>query len=172
MSESEFSRPVRIDTLGSAARPITIEADEGERAALARRFGLLGIETLTANAEVSRDGDVILANGSLKAAVVQACVASGKPVPARVDEPFALRFVPQQDQAIEPEIELEEVDLDVVPYDGGAIDLGEAAAQTLALALDPFPRAPDADAVLRGAGVIGEGEAGPFAALKALRDKL
>jgi len=172
MSEPEFARPVRIDTLGGAARPIAIEAEEGERAALARRFGLLAIETLTATAELSRDGDAILATGNLKAAVVQACVASGAPVPARIDEPFALRFVPQADDKAEPEIELEEADLDVVPYEGGAIDLGEAVAQTLALALDPFPRAPDADAVLREAGVIGEDEAGPFSALKALRDKL
>jgi len=172
MSEPEFSRSVRIDTLGGGARPMTIEASESERAALARRFGLIGIETLTATAEVSREGDAILATGTLNAAVAQACVASGKPVPGQIDEPFALRFVPQSDEAAEPEIELEEADLDVVPYESGAIDLGEAVAQTLALALDPFPRAPDADAVLREAGVIGEDEAGPFAALKALRGKL
>lgn len=172
MSDPEFSRPVRIDTLGGAARPIAIEAEESERAALARRFGLLGIETLTATAELSRDGEAILAKGGLKAGVVQACVASGAPVPAQIDEPFVLRFVPQADDVAEPEVELAEADLDVVPYEGGAIDLGEAVAQTLALALDPFPRASDADAVLREAGVIGEEDAGPFAALKALRGKL
>ena len=54
-----------------------------------------------------------------------------------------------------------------------ATDLG-AVAETLALSLDPFPRAPDADAVLRAAGVLSEDEAvtGPFAALKGLKDKL
>ena len=30
----------------------------------------------------------------------------------------------------------------MMPFDGGAIDLGEAAAETMALALDPFPRGP------------------------------
>ena len=56
--------------------------------------------------------------------------------------------------------------------DSGAIDLGEAAAQTLALALDPYPRSPGAAAALKEAGVIGEGEAGPFGGLAALKGKL
>ena len=30
------------------------------------------------------------------------------------------------------------------PFDGDAIDIGEAVAQQLALALDPYPRAPEA----------------------------
>ena len=68
-------------------------------------------------------------------------------------------------------MELAEGELDIVPYEGGAIDLGEAAAQTLVLALDPWPRAPDADVALRAAGVLREGEEGPgnaFAKLKGL----
>ena len=69
-------------------------------------------------------------------------------------------------------MELAEGELDEIDYEGSAVDLGEAAAQTLALALDPFPRSPTADEKLRAAGVIGEEEAGPFAALKALKDKL
>jgi uncharacterized protein YutE (UPF0331/DUF86 family) len=57
-------------------------------------------------------------------------------------------------------------------YTDGAIDLGEAVAQTMALALDPFPRSTNAEAALREAGVISEEEAGPFGALKGLRDQL
>jgi hypothetical protein len=59
--------------------------------------------------------------------------------------------------------------LDIVFHDGAAIDIGEAIAQTLALALDPYPRAPDAEAALKEAGVKSEAEAGPFAALAALK---
>ena len=51
-------------------------------------------------------------------------------------------------------------------------DLGEAVAQSFALLLDPFPRSPNADAVLKAAGVKEEGEVGPFGALAALKDKL
>jgi len=168
----EFSRVFRLDELGTAPRPVAIDADDKERAALASRFGLLSIERLSATAELTRDGDVVIATGNLAAEVVQACVASGDPVPASLAEDFTLRFVPPSGAPDAEEIELEEGDLDEIDYEGGAIDLGEAAAQTLALALDPFPRAPGAEERLRAAGVIGEEEAGPFAALKALKDKL
>jgi len=80
--------------------------------------------------------------------------------------------VPEGAEAVGDEVELSEDDCDTVEFTGSAIDLGEAAAETLVLSLDPFPRAAGADAVLREAGVLEEGEAGPFAALKALKDKL
>ena len=57
-------------------------------------------------------------------------------------------------------------------YDGAAIDVGEAVAETLSLSLDPYPRAPGAEEALEAAGVKSEEEAGPFAALAGLRDKL
>ena len=78
--------------------------------------------------------------------VVQACIASDEPVPARIDEPFILRFVPESTLAQGDEIELSEADCDTLPYDGKVIELGEAVAETLALALDPFPRSPGAEA--------------------------
>jgi uncharacterized metal-binding protein YceD (DUF177 family) len=168
----EFSRTFRLDELGTAPRSVAIEADEAERAGLAKRFGLISVDSLSAKADLTREGDIVLASGSLAAQVVQACVASGDPVPATVAEDFALRFVPDRPDQSADEIELEEGDLDEIEYERGAIDLGEAAAQTLALALDPFPRAPGADERLREAGVIGEEDAGPFAALKALKNKL
>lgn len=171
MTDPEFSRPVRLDTLGDGVRHIAIEANEAERAALARRFGLLGVGRLTAEADLRNAAGGVLASGRLQAAVTQACVASGEPVPATVDETFALKFM-SEGRVTEDEVELEEGDLDIIGFEGGAIDLGEAAAQTLMLALDPFPRAPDADAVLREAGVLDEQDVGPFAALKALKDKL
>ena len=52
-------------------------------------------------------------------------------------------------------------------------EIGEAVAQTLLLALDPYPRSPAAEAALREAGVKSEEEASveasPFAALKGLK---
>ena len=168
----EFSRPVRIDTLGEGDRSIEVEAGFEERGALAARFALLSIEALSAEAVLRRDADVVTAEGRMKARVEQACVATGVPVPAAIDEPFVLRFVPEGVEG--EEIELDAEDFDTIDYSGGAIDLGEAVAETLALALDPFPRSPDADAVLKAAGVLSEDEAvtGPFAALKGLKDKL
>lgn len=169
----EFSRPVRIDTLGEGGRALSIVAEEGERAALAERFGLIALDALSADVMLRREGDLVFAEGRVKASVAQACVASGAPVPAEIEEAFSLRFVPEGQEAAE-EIELDAEDFDTIDYAGGSIDLGEAVAETLALSLDPFPRAPDADEILRAAGVLSEDEVvtGPFAALKGLKDKL
>jgi len=168
----EFSRTFRLDELGGAPRAVSISAGDDERAAVAARFGLIGIERLEATSELAREGDIVTATGRLEAELTQACVASGDPVPARIVEDFAVRFVPAGAAPSAEEVELAESDLDEISYEGGSVDLGEAVAQTMALALDPFPRAPSADAKLREAGVLGEEDAGPFAALKALKDKL
>ncbi|MBC2776218.1 YceD family protein [Parasphingopyxis marina] len=169
----EFSRPLPLDALGAGEIERTIEADAGECAALATRFGLEAIERLAARAIVRRDGPAVFAKGQVEASVVQACVVTGDPVPGEIAEPFDLRFVPEgQADGAEEEIELSAEECETLFYDGNAVDLGEAAAQTMALALDPFPRSGDAGDALREAGVISEEEAGPFGALKGLRDKL
>jgi uncharacterized metal-binding protein YceD (DUF177 family) len=91
-------------------------------------------------------------------------------VPAHVDEPFELLFVPEPPVAgPEEEIELGQSDLDVVFHDGQVIDLGTSIADTLALSLDPYPRSAGADAALKEAGVISEEQASPFAVLAKLR---
>lgn len=167
----EFSRLVPLDRIGAGASGHEIEANEAERAALATRFDLIAIDRLTATLTLKRDGDVVEASGHLSAAVVQPCIAIGEPVPATVDTNLAIRFVPEHGDPAE-EVELDANALDTVDYRGGAIDLGEAAAETLALALDPFPRSPHADEALKAAGVLSEDEAklasSPFAALKGL----
>ena len=78
-------------------------------------------------------------------------------------------FVPEPSGRPDEEVELGPEDLDLVFHDGAAIELGSAIADTLALALDPFPRGPNADAALKAAGVLNEEQAGPFAALAKLK---
>jgi uncharacterized metal-binding protein YceD (DUF177 family) len=70
------------------------------------------------------------------------------------------------------EVELGSEDLDTMFHDGSAIELGSAIVDSLALALDPYPRSAGADAALKEAGVLSEEQAGPFAALAALKEKL
>ncbi|HTU13255.1 MAG TPA: DUF177 domain-containing protein [Allosphingosinicella sp.] len=176
MIAPEFSRPVRIDTLGEQPRAMAIAAEPAERAALARRFGLLGLDRLEAELAIARAGETVTVDGTLQADLVQACVASGAPVPAALIVPFDILFRPQPAPGrADEEVELSESELDVVFYDRAEVDLGEAVAETLSLNLDPYPRAPAADAVLREAGVRQEGEEekGPLAAaLAGLKDKL
>jgi len=170
MSGVEFPRPQRVDSIGDAPQRVAIEADDAERGRLAKRFGLISIERLTGDFTTRRDALGIVVEGHVGASVTQACSVTGDPLPATVEEDVALRFVPEA--ASGEEVELSDGDLDVVEYEGGSIDLGEAAAETMALALDPFPRGPNAAAALKDAGVISEEEAGPFGGLAALRDKL
>ena len=172
MTQPEFSRELSADTLGASPRALSIEADGEERAALARRFGFLALDALAAEVSLSREGETVTLSGRFRARVIQACVASGAPVAAEIDEAIVVLFrEPPSPEQPDEEVELGEQDLDVMFITGGAIDVGEAVAQSLALALDPFPRASEAEAALKEAGVKSEAEAGPFAVLAALKDK-
>jgi len=171
VSAPEFSRIERADTIGEGERTVRIAADEAERAALAKRFDLKSVETLEAEFHLRRDTAGIVARGHVQGMVVQACVVTDDAIPVTIDEPVALRFV-VDDVAGDGEIELDEEALDTMLYDGAALDLGEAAAETMALALDPYPRGPNAAATLRAAGVISEEEAKPLGAFAGLKAKL
>jgi uncharacterized metal-binding protein YceD (DUF177 family) len=169
---SDFAHRLPLDQIREGDR-LDIVADDEERAAVADRLGLLSLDRFEAHAMLSRDGQTIRASGRLKASLEQACVATGDPVPAHLDEAFELRFVPEpKGGEADDEIELGESDLDTIFHDGSAIDLGGAVTDTLALTLDPYPRSAGADAALKEAGVMTEEDASPFAALAGLKEKL
>lgn len=170
MSET-FSRQLSLDRVHHGER-IDMAATDKERAAIARDLGLEGLDRLEAHAILDKDGETIRAAGRVQAVLTQACVVTGEPVAAAVDEPFTLIFSPNP-PAAEPdsEIELGSEDCDVIFYDGAAIDLGQAVVDTLALAIDPFPRSAGADAALKEAGIMTEAEASPFAVLAALKGR-
>lgn len=165
----DFAHRMPIDRIRDGDR-IDLVADDAERSAIAERLRLVSLDRLDAHAALERDGEKVRAKGRVRAALEQSCVATGQPVAEHVDEAFELLFLPvPRDGDPDQEIELSEEDCDVVFYDGGAIDLGTAVADTLALAMDPYPRTPDAEAALREAGVMSEEQAGPFAALARLK---
>jgi uncharacterized metal-binding protein YceD (DUF177 family) len=153
---------------------VHIAADEAERAALAKRFGLNRLDRLEADYALAVMAGGWVATGTLSAEALQACVATGEDVPARIDAPFTIRFVPEgtlTSATPDEEVELDDDALDVMMVEDGRIDIGEAVAQTLALELDPFPRSPGADAYLREKGVVSDEEAGGTLAA-GLRDLL
>lgn len=169
---SAFDQPLPLDRIRDGDR-LNWQPDDAARAEIAARLNLIALHRLTADVTLSRDGDAVVATGRVRASLDQPCVATGDAVPAMVDEAFTLKFLPDPGSAgAEEELELESNDLDVVFHDGAAIDLGAAMIDTLALALDPYPRSAAADAALRDAGVKSEEEMSPFAALSGLRDKL
>jgi uncharacterized metal-binding protein YceD (DUF177 family) len=167
-----FAHRLPIDRIGDGAR-IDIIADEADRQAIADRLGLASIARLEAHAVLSRSGDAIRAEGRVSAALEQSCVVTGEPVAAHVDEPFAIAFLPAPGgTSPDEEVELAADDCDAMFHDGATIDLGGAIADTLALALDPYPRSAAADAALKEAGVVSEEQAGPFAVLARLKGGL
>jgi uncharacterized metal-binding protein YceD (DUF177 family) len=164
-----FAHHLRLDRIGDGER-LDLVADEAERRAIADRLSLHALDRLEAHVTLSRAGPLIRAEGRVLATLEQSCVVTSEPVAAHVDEAFALLFMPEPGSSrAEEEIELGEGDCDVVFYDGAAIDLGGAIADTLGLSIDPYPRSASADAALKEAGVLSEEQASPFAALAALK---
>lgn len=164
-----FAHQLKIDTVRDGDR-IDVAADDAECAAIAERLGLERLERLEAHAILSRDGDSVSAEGRLIASLDQSCVVTGEPVAAHVDEAFAVKFVPTPEAAApDEEIELGPEDCDTVFHDGATIDLGGAIADSLALAIDPYPRSAAAEAASREAGVMSEEQASPFAVLAKLK---
>jgi uncharacterized metal-binding protein YceD (DUF177 family) len=165
MSAPEFSRVV--DLRHCDGREIEVIAKPEERARLAERFDLVRIDELKATLLLGRDGDTVQATGSFESRWVQTCALSAEDLPVAASEPLALRFVPAKpDQPAEEDLEIDSDDPDEIEYHGTQIDLGEAVAQSLALAIDPFatgPAAAEARERLRA-----ESDS-PFAALAALK---
>lgn len=159
----EFSRPFRAHEVGGIVRQQMIEAEAPERDALAKRFDLLTLDRLTAALELKRDAAGIRVTGQIHASGTQPCVATSEPVPFLITENVALLLTDAKPDG--EDIELADADLHSEPLVGDVIDLGEVAAQALALALDPYPRSTAA-----APGVISEDEAriasSPFSVLR------
>lgn len=170
MSDAEFPR--RIDIRQADGKEIRLEAGEAERAALARRFGLVRIDRLDAEVFLEREDRVVQATGRLIADFIQSCAVSSEDLPVTIDEEFSFRFVPEAgNRHPDEEVEIDAEDCDEIEYAGTSFDVGEAIAQTLALAIDPYATGPDADEARESSGMTTPEESSPFAALKGLTPK-
>jgi uncharacterized metal-binding protein YceD (DUF177 family) len=137
----ELHRPVPADRVGATGLEVVVEASATECAALARRMQLPDVLALRCTFRLVRlTAACVMAEGRLLAKVVQTCVVSLDDFTAEIDEPFRVRFVPAGEESDDPDPAAD----DEIGYTNGMLDLGEAAAEQLALALDPYPRAPGA----------------------------
>ncbi len=138
----ELHRPSEISQIGEAGLDHVIEATPAECAALTRRMGVPAVLSLSCRFRLVRArGNTVSAEGHLVAAVVRTCVVSLDEFETEVEEDFRVRFVPAGTERYDPDPEAE----DEIPFTHGVIDLGETAAEQLALALDPYPRKPGAE---------------------------
>jgi uncharacterized metal-binding protein YceD (DUF177 family) len=158
----ELHRPINLDHIGASGLTVTVEASPAECAALAARMRLPAVHALTCEFRLTGgEQSHFAARGHLRACITQTCVVTLEDFETEVEEVFQVHFVPagEESEIIDPEAD------DDLPYEGNSIDLGEAAAEQLALALDPYPRSPGAELPQE---LLDEAPH-PFAALGSLR---
>ena len=167
----EFSRPLDVTRVPAQGSTEKISAEPQECADLARRFGLPALYGLEAELKVSRwRGEGLKIKGRFSADLDQTCVVSLEIYRSRLTDDFESYFLPAGSSA--GAVLIEEGDAE--PFENGIIDMGEAVAEAVALALDPYPRKPGvtfADVIEdEHAPEPGERkERNPFAGLETLR---
>jgi uncharacterized metal-binding protein YceD (DUF177 family) len=160
----ELHRPLAAAGLPRAGQEVLVDADAAECCALARRMGLPEVRSLSCRFRLTPlPAGAVLAEAVLGAEVVQTCVVSLEDFAAAVSERFVVCFVPAgaESSQLDPDA------VDEIPYEDGVLDLGEATAEQLALALDPYPRAPGVVFSERSES----DNANPFTGLGALRQR-
>jgi uncharacterized metal-binding protein YceD (DUF177 family) len=165
---AEMPRPVRLDRLArTGPKPFDETATEAERAAIARLLGVRSVDRFRFRGQLVPMGDEgWRLEGRLTATVVQPCVVTLEDVAQRMDETVRRQYLPGAEETLDVDPDRpEEEEVDPLPR---LLDLGAVAIETASLALDPWPRKPDA-ALPGDAAGDGSDEARPFAALAALR---
>lgn len=181
-NKSEIERLVDLDRMGPSGAALEVTPSDSERAALAKRFGFLGLPAFSARVTVDRRvGGQIVVEGRLRGRIVQACVLTLDPVTQDLDEAFRIVFKPDMADDRDPEsgeaVLASQADAPE-PLTGNVLDVGEIVAEQLSLAADPYPRRPGAkleDVLPKPRHGSKKGPSDqrrhPFASLAALRDK-
>lgn len=151
-----------------------IEAGPAARDAMAEVADLREVLSASASLDVTpSSGGRFHVAGRVRARIGQTCVVTLEPIENDIDEPIDLIFAPPDqipdladlvDDAAESEAEIPDPP---EPIENGMIDLGRLATDALFLAIDPYPRKPDA--VFEPLVAAVDPEEHPFAALKALK---
>lgn len=139
----DFHRFVRPADLSRLGQDIVIEADQHEKVALAEALDLVAIEDLTARLHLVPLADGLSAEGTLRCRLTYRCVATLDPFEAEIEERIERQFrrlsgEPQE----EVELAYEDEPPDAISPEGA--DIGAFIAESLSLALDPYPRKPGA----------------------------
>ncbi|KRB01055.1 hypothetical protein ASD83_05850 [Devosia sp. Root685] len=174
--EPLFDAIVRIDKLPTAGRSLSIDANEPTRAKIAEAMKLIAVERFAAELTVAPLRGGLRAQGRLKARIVHPSVVSFEPVTQHIDEEVDRVFLPVGQTAHAPAPGAEEIFIDLEDddfpdhIDGPEVDLSALLIETLALAIDPYPRREGEDLSTLGINAT-EDDSGPFAALRQLKDK-
>lgn len=181
-SDTELYFGVNISVIGSNSRGTQYEfmANEDQRVALGSRFGCVDIQKFEVKASITplrKEGHYGV-SGVVSARVVQNCVVSLEPVVTDLEQKLDLILLPEEP---EDPLDTDVSDDEFETYSGNIVDLGELGAIEMALAIDPYPRAPGVSVSQLGPGghekgyeVLEEGKLSgnrPFEALAAIKRK-
>jgi uncharacterized metal-binding protein YceD (DUF177 family) len=166
---SEFSHILPVDQISDKIQEIELSATTAQCAEIAERLDLPSVEQLSARLMVRATERGIVVKGKLQARFAYACRVTREPFGASLSEPIDVVFTDgdlpdplSEDYAVSS--------VEVLPLEGQSVDLAELLVESLALALDPFPRGPEADKALKDLGILTEeqaqAESSPFAALQ------
>ena len=158
MNNYEWSFPVNVNEF-DGIKTFTFDANEDERAALSVRAGVPAIHMLQASATVHPEKALgrYHVTGKLLARLDRVCVRTGETFVTDMngdiegffaDKEGTISFVKARKKRAEefgdePNFLDESEDPEPLE-DGKIIDMGELAAQSFILALDPYPVSPDA----------------------------
>ena len=169
-----WSVPIAVLQIPDTGLHRDLEADPATRAAMAEVAGLREILSASASLDVTpTSGGRFHVTGQVRARIGQNCVVTLDPVENDIDESIDLIFAPPEQIPVLADLVDEAADSDSEipdppePIENGLIDLGRLATDALFLAIDPYPRKPDA--VFEPLVTAPDPEDHPFAALKALK---
>jgi uncharacterized metal-binding protein YceD (DUF177 family) len=170
--------PIAVAQLPDTGLHRDLEADQATRDAVAEVGSLREVLYVRASLDVTpMSGGRFHVGGRVRARIGQTCVVTLDPMETDIDEPVDLIFAPpdQIPQMADLIDEAQENDRSSdagipdppEPIENGIIDLGRLATDALYLAVDSYPRKPDA--VFEPLVEAPDPEDHPFAALKALK---
>ena len=168
--------PLVVAQIPEAGLHREIEADEATRRGIAELAGLREVVSARGAFDVRpMSGGRLAVTGWVRARLGQTCVVTLDPIENEIDEEIDLVYappeqIPQLSDLVDDAVESDEETPDSPePIVNGIIDLGRLATDVVLLAMDPYPRKPDAvfDVVAEPA----DPSEHPFAALRALQEK-
>lgn len=143
---TEFGATLRLVNAADGPAKFSGAAKDAELTAIAERLGLARVAEFKLDATLTRlpEGDVYRVDGEARMRADQVCVVALEPFEAAIETMFEEHLTTVPAKATGEDIEAESLDIELL--EGETVDLGELALQHIAMAIDPYPRGPDADA--------------------------
>ena len=136
---------IRLDSMPAAGRDLVLAVDAADRLMVADELGITAVEKLEVRLHAVRFKGGMRVTGRLVATTVQPSVVTLEPVTQEIAEPIERVFLPGGEKVYAGPADAEifvDLDGEDIPdhFEGNEADLSALIVETLALALDPYPR--------------------------------